>query len=303
MNFVDDFNEAKRILESLKKSGVKIEPIIYQTVIQTVDTLKQAIQVYNEIVNNGIDPTVGTYITLIEKQKTYKDARKILDKYVLSNQYYRERLYTKQAHKNDPLQNIFAILYLKAKRDEEIQQVKKELKFVGMSTDINDYDYFTFKSSKRWAYECRKRLLERGNLSSYIHEVNKFLGISNDEQKTLKSKKNNDTINKIKKVINVYDRNATISDNIKYLYSDCCQVCGKRLDIGSKFYSEVHHIHPLYLNGPDVPENMICLCPNHHILFDRGAITINLEDKTIVHINGTVEDINGHFLGYMNCCP
>jgi putative restriction endonuclease len=28
-------------------------------------------------------------------------------------------------------------------------------------------------------------------------------------------------------------------------------------------------------NGPDDLENLLCLCPNHHVLFDKGAIYID----------------------------
>ncbi len=27
--------------------------------------------------------------------------------------------------------------------------------------------------------------------------------------------------------------------------------------------------------GPDTVENVLCLCPNHHVLFDRGAIGLD----------------------------
>ena len=37
------------------------------------------------------------------------------------------------------------------------------------------------------------------------------------------------------------------------------------------------HIRPLGRphSGPDVPENVLCLCPNCHVLFHQGAITVN----------------------------
>lgn len=44
-------------------------------------------------------------------------------------------------------------------------------------------------------------------------------------------------------------------------------------------------IQPLSLGGPDILQNMIVVCPNHHKLFDNGAITINLEEKKIVHVS------------------
>lgn len=47
------------------------------------------------------------------------------------------------------------------------------------------------------------------------------------------------------------------------------------LDLNAKVapYAEAAHIRALGSphNGPDVIENVLCLCPNHHVLFDNGA--------------------------------
>ncbi len=37
-------------------------------------------------------------------------------------------------------------------------------------------------------------------------------------------------------------------------------------------------------NGPDVLENLLCLCPNHHVLFDKGTFTVN-EDFSIIGLS------------------
>jgi putative restriction endonuclease len=49
----------------------------------------------------------------------------------------------------------------------------------------------------------------------------------------------------------------------------------------------VAHIRPLGAphNGPDVKENIICLCPNHHVLSDSGAITL-ADDFTVLGLEG-----------------
>jgi putative restriction endonuclease len=44
-------------------------------------------------------------------------------------------------------------------------------------------------------------------------------------------------------------------------------------------YSEAAHIRALgkpHL-GPDTVDNILCLCPNHHVLFDRGSIWIDAD--------------------------
>src|SRR5262245_48782277 len=55
--------------------------------------------------------------------------------------------------------------------------------------------------------------------------------------------------------------------------------CGKRTVIGvnpSKHYSEAAHVRPVGQphNGPDRKDNMIILCPEHHLQFDRGVLRI-----------------------------
>lgn len=91
---------------------------------------------------------------------------------------------------------------------------------------------------------------------------------------------------------------------IKALYDHECQMCGTRLECPAGPYSEAAHIRPLGAphDGPDTEDNILCLCPNHHVLFDNGAVTI-ADDLTligeaktlIVHKN---HQINQDFLAY-----
>ncbi|UWG98008.1 HNH endonuclease [Dehalobacter sp. DCM] len=83
------------------------------------------------------------------------------------------------------------------------------------------------------------------------------------------------------------NRNLTIVKYLKALYQNKCQICGEAIEVSpDNFLSEVHHIRPLgEHNGADVIENMIVLCPNHHAMFDRGSITIDLYTKTVIHFN------------------
>ena len=70
---------------------------------------------------------------------------------------------------------------------------------------------------------------------------------------------------------------------VKELYDYHCQACDLRLVLPAGHYAEGAHIKPLGRphDGPDVPENVLCLCPNHHVLFDRGAIAISDDFKLI----------------------
>lgn len=81
------------------------------------------------------------------------------------------------------------------------------------------------------------------------------------------------------------DRNAQIVERLKEAYQNRCAICGLQLHIGGgKFYSEATHIIPLGAphHGPDIPENMIPLCPNHHKQFNSGSISIKPDQS--VHL-------------------
>ena len=71
-------------------------------------------------------------------------------------------------------------------------------------------------------------------------------------------------------------RDPSRARRIKALYKNRCQICGTRLECPAGPYSEAAHVRPLGTphDGPDTEENILCLCPNHHVLFDNGAISI-----------------------------
>ncbi len=74
-------------------------------------------------------------------------------------------------------------------------------------------------------------------------------------------------------------RSSAIADSVKGLHDHTCQMCGTRLTVRGQGYSEGAHIQPLGSphDGPDVRSNMLCLCPNCHVLFDNGEIAINAD--------------------------
>jgi putative restriction endonuclease len=72
-------------------------------------------------------------------------------------------------------------------------------------------------------------------------------------------------------------RSTKVAEAVKHLHDYTCQVCGTRLTSPAGPYGEAAHIRALGLphNGPAVLENLLCLCPNDHVLFDAGAIYID----------------------------
>lgn len=89
-------------------------------------------------------------------------------------------------------------------------------------------------------------------------------------------------------------RDSNISRRIKELYAHQCQVCSTAIRTKSGFYSEGAHIKPLGRphNGDDSIDNLLCLCPNHHVMFDKGMFSVgddfsllgdDVAGKLIVH--------------------
>ena len=72
-------------------------------------------------------------------------------------------------------------------------------------------------------------------------------------------------------------RDTKLARDIKHLYNHKCQVCDKAIPTKNGFYSEGAHIKPLGKphKGDDSLANLICLCPNHHVMFDKGSFSIS----------------------------
>jgi putative restriction endonuclease len=82
-------------------------------------------------------------------------------------------------------------------------------------------------------------------------------------------------------------RDTVQARRIKTLYDYRCQMCGTRLEGLAGPYAESAHIRPLGAphNGPDTADNILCLCPNHHVLLDYGGVGIR-EDLSLIGAEG-----------------
>jgi len=72
-------------------------------------------------------------------------------------------------------------------------------------------------------------------------------------------------------------RDTKLAHEVKALYNHKCQVCNIAITTKNGLYSEGAHIKPLGKphNGDDSLANLICLCPNHHVMFDKGSFSIS----------------------------
>ena len=70
--------------------------------------------------------------------------------------------------------------------------------------------------------------------------------------------------------------NSSTAQQLKQLYHYRCQICGVRLKGPAGRYAEVVHIRPIEAphSGPGTPENLLCVCPKCHVLFDISGVAI-----------------------------
>ncbi|WP_018831212.1 YDG/SRA domain-containing protein [Salinispora tropica] len=99
-------------------------------------------------------------------------------------------------------------------------------------------------------------------------------------------------------------RSTAVALAVKRLHDYTCQVCGIQLSTPAGPYVEAAHIQPLGKphNGPDIAGNILCLCPNHHVLFDAGAIYVaasgQVRDAANDAVMGDLRTANGHSLDW-----
>ena len=90
-------------------------------------------------------------------------------------------------------------------------------------------------------------------------------------------------------------RNSSKGRKIKDLYDFTCQICDVRIQTVTGGYAEAAHIQPLGSphDGPDIESNLLCLCANCHVRFDKHAICI--EDDLSIW-----DRVSGHRLGRLH---
>lgn len=94
-------------------------------------------------------------------------------------------------------------------------------------------------------------------------------------------------------------RDTALTLRLKFLHKYKCQICGHTINLpDGRLYVEAHHIKPLGEphNGPDVIENIICVCPNHHVELDYGVSKIDLS----LLICSTNHIIESQYVDYHN---
>lgn len=97
-------------------------------------------------------------------------------------------------------------------------------------------------------------------------------------------------------------RDTSLANSIKELYNYECQVCETSIQTSNGKYAEGAHIKPLGTphEGEDATDNLLCLCPNHHVMFDRGGFAINDDLELIGNEHGSLKMHSKHRIDTSN---
>jgi len=76
-------------------------------------------------------------------------------------------------------------------------------------------------------------------------------------------------------------------DLVKEHFQDECQICNAQgifenysfIKENGRQYSEAHHVIPLSQKGTDTPDNIMCLCANHHRQMHYGDASVKFDCK------------------------
>ncbi|MGD8726800.1 MAG: HNH endonuclease [Gemmatimonadales bacterium] len=72
-------------------------------------------------------------------------------------------------------------------------------------------------------------------------------------------------------------RDSALARSLKAQHRNQCQICGQTVQMESgSTYAEAHHVRPLGRphNGPDIEQNILIVCPNHHAMLDLGGMQL-----------------------------
>ena len=86
---------------------------------------------------------------------------------------------------------------------------------------------------------------------------------------------------RVQRLISIRRRDRSFIPLLKELYDYRCQICGTLIacpSLKAPGYVEGHHIRPLENHGsPDIIENVIIVCPNHHKELEYGGTRLDLK--------------------------
>jgi len=100
------------------------------------------------------------------------------------------------------------------------------------------------------------------------------------------------TVPKRTVTVDEFVRNQSLADTLKSYYNSRCQVCGRDFqpDYGVSL-ADTHHIQYLSRGGPDISENIVVVCPNHHRVIHTTNAHFDRKSLTYEYPNGLHEQL------------
>jgi putative restriction endonuclease len=91
-------------------------------------------------------------------------------------------------------------------------------------------------------------------------------------------------------------RDTLAAEAVKKAHQYVCQTCSTQINRPGGAYAEGAYIRPLGRphNGPDTADNILCLCPNCHILFDGWAFAIEDDGTLLGALEGSLTELESH---------
>ncbi|MGA9575560.1 MAG: YDG/SRA domain-containing protein [Lysobacterales bacterium] len=91
-------------------------------------------------------------------------------------------------------------------------------------------------------------------------------------------------------------RDTLAAEAVKEAHRHVCQACSTRIERPGGAYAQAAYIRPLGRphNGPDTADNILCLCPNCHVLFDGWAFAIEDDGTLIGALSGSLDEVEAH---------
>lgn len=137
--------------------------------------------------------------------------------------------------------------------------------------------------SKKQSGRSRKRSNQK-NGEEFDSDEEKFTKVvkklsQSEIDKMIRDYQGINSQNKKSRTSKTYYRDPYLSAMMKKKHKHTCQVCNQRTFQGKagNFYTESHHVIPRSKNGPDMPYNILILCPTCHKIFDKGAPDILID--------------------------
>jgi putative restriction endonuclease len=165
--------------------------------------------------------------------------------------------------------------------ETEIKQLRQNnIKIDEYTKLLSIYEFVTgakYNDTRQSDEEEQDELIahfSRTNLEEIIADLSK-IAPTTPENVTIKQK--------------TYKRDNKSVALLKLLHDFRCQICNSGIKIrNSKYYVEAAHIVSKSRKGPELPKNILILCPNHHKEFDLG------ERKILEHTDDFIKfDMNG----------